>query len=82
MNKFIVLIWICISFNTLAQPSIDNEKAHRRYWYYKTRFVNDFIKLGKNQGEGIDFSERNFNYSANNINTANVGPDQIDLTNM
>ena len=59
----------------------ENEQAHRRYWYYRTRFINDFVKIGGAQGDCICFPERNYN-GANGISTsAKVGPDQIDIMN-
>jgi len=50
--------------------------------------INDFMKVGKEQGNCIVFAERNYDYSdgteKGNYNKfySKVGPDQIDLTNM
>jgi hypothetical protein len=60
-------------------PSIDDNKAHRRYWYYRTRLINDFMKIGKDQGDCVVFPERN--YSGTNNRESKVGPDQIDIVN-
>lgn len=65
----------------ISQTNIDNDKAHRRYWFYRTRLINDFMKIGKEQGDCIVFAERNY-ILENPINSSKVGPDQIDLTNM
>ena len=47
-----VLIVVFVFLNkTIYSQNIDNDKAHRRYWYYRTRMINDFMKVGKNQGE-------------------------------
>ena len=84
-NLLLSVILSCVVTQIIAQElsAEENAKAHRRYWYYRTRFINDFIKLGKEQGESIVFSERNFNLTPDgNILSGNVGPDQIDLTNM
>ena len=79
--KLILFIELLIQFNSYSQPLsfVENEQAHRRYWYYRTRFVNDFVKLGNSQGDGVCFPQRNYNgkLSAD----AKVGPDQIDITN-
>ncbi len=79
-----LLIFVIILLPTILQSqSIDNDKAHRRYWYYRTRMINDFMKIGKNQGNGLVFAERN--RKENNDNQpeliSTVGPDQIDITN-
>lgn len=34
---------------------------HKKYWYYKTRFNNDFIKVGIKQGESMPFNQRGTN---------------------
>ncbi len=50
----------------IAQSDLDN---HKKYWYYKSRFNNDFIKIGdtypsaannynEGHGENIPFNER------------------------
>lgn len=34
---------------------------HKKYWYYKSRFNNDFISIGTNTGQSIPFNQRGFN---------------------
>lgn len=63
----------------LAQPSIDDNKAHRRYWYYRTRLINDFTKIGKEQGDCLITPERN--NGSRNSNVIRMGPDNIDIAN-
>jgi hypothetical protein len=53
---------------------------HRRYWFYRTRFINDFVKIGPNQGDCICFPQRNYGGATSNV--AKVGPDQMDQINM
>lgn len=36
---------------------------HKKYWYYKSRFNNDFISIGTNPGQSIPFNQRGFNDS-------------------
>jgi len=84
MNYYIKLLLffeLGLNFSSIAQPLTfsENEQAHRRYWYYRTRFINDFVKLGSAQGDGICFPERNYNGQFSK--EAKVGPDQIDITN-
>jgi hypothetical protein len=78
--KYIIAFFALYNFFLFchAQNNIDHEKAHRRYWFYRTRLINDFMRVGKDQGDCIVFSERNLGM---NDNTAKVGPDQIDITN-
>lgn len=59
----------------------ESQRAHRIYWYYKTRFLNDFVKMGSNQGDCICFAERNYNNDSYSLFTAKIGPDQIDIIN-
>ena len=63
-----------------AQPLnfSENQKAHRHYWFYRTRMINDFIKIGNEQGDCIVLAERN---QGRYDSTAKVGSDQIDITN-
>ena len=39
---------LLISLIGSAQNATDN---HRKYWYYKSRLNNDFVKVGLGQGE-------------------------------
>ena len=51
-----VFFLLFIHCNVLfSQPlSIEeNNTAHRKYWYYRTRFINDFTKIGGDQGGGV-----------------------------
>lgn len=41
----------------VAQNYIVN---HRKYWFYKSRLNNDFIKVGTGDGESLIFNERGF----------------------
>lgn len=69
--------------NVFCQQTVDHDRAHRRYWYYRTRMINDFMKLGKNQGDCMVIAERNG--GKDNIEfsrKSQVGADQIDLASM
>jgi hypothetical protein len=49
-------IFLCIITCTLSsQNDLEN---HKKYWYYKSHFNNDFIKVGLGAGESIPFNER------------------------
>lgn len=62
-----------------AQPSINDDLAHRRYWFYRTRLINDFTKIGTEQGDCMITPERS--YGSPQSNTIRVGPDNIDIAN-
>lgn len=54
LNLFSVSLISC-TFLGVAQSDIAN---HRKYWYYKTRLNNDFMKVGLGNGESIPFNQR------------------------
>jgi hypothetical protein len=54
--KFVSLsVLICIVVSGFCQTDFDN---HKKYWYYRSRLNNDFLKIGLDSGESIPFSER------------------------
>jgi hypothetical protein len=62
MKNYFSFLFIVLSLWVKSQ-TIDNDKAHRRYWYYRTRMINDFMKIGKNQGDCLVFIKNNSNNS-------------------
>jgi hypothetical protein len=75
---FILMFWICSTSDFFTQ--IDHDKAHRRYWYYRTRLINDFMQIGTDQGDCIVLAERNYGTTTNDIKAeSKIGPDQIDI---
>lgn len=57
---FFVIVLLFLSILSKSQ-TIDNDKAHRHYWYYRTRMINNFMKIGKDQGDCVVFAKRNAN---------------------
>lgn len=63
--KKLILISVLITqyFNSpcqfQAQIAVESQNWLSKYWLYRWRFVNDFIKIGDQQGESIPFAERN-----------------------
>ena len=43
----------------IAQSDLDN---HKKYWYYKSRFNNDFIKIGDTYPSAANNSQVKYNY--------------------
>lgn len=54
MNKFILSV--CFLLVTLCIFG-----QNRKYWYYKTRLNNDFVKVGLGDGESMPFNQRGLN---------------------
>jgi hypothetical protein len=57
MKKYIILIVLCCAYilPTFAQSYTQNLQ---RYWWYRYRLANDFIKIGDKCGESIPAGER------------------------
>ncbi len=55
-----IFLFLSIQY-CLGQTDADN---HRKYWYYRSRLVNDFVKVGLNDGESMPFNQRGL-YSPN-----------------
>jgi hypothetical protein len=53
--KINILLLVIISNVTFAQNTTDN---HRKYWWYKSRLNNDFVKVGTGDGESFPFNQR------------------------
>ena len=67
-KKVILLLLLVIRFGPkiYSQSDLDN---HKKYWFYKSRLNNDFIKIGNTptssllddgHGESMPFNERNW----------------------
>ena len=53
--KFITLLFIFLQICAFAQSDDIN---HRKYWYYRSRLCNDFMKIGNQMGESLPMSTR------------------------
>ncbi len=62
----IIIALICIVQVSKAQTDNDN---HRKYWYYKSRLNNDFVKVGLNAGESIPAQQRGADNSTGTFGT-------------
>lgn len=58
-----ILIWVFLINCYLQAQNTTEYYHHLKYWYYKTRLNNDFVKVGTNQGESMPFNERAVNFS-------------------
>lgn len=54
-SRAILLIGITCCLQVKSQTDADN---HRKYWYFKSRLNNDFLKVGTAAGESIPFTQR------------------------
>ena len=46
--RILLSAYLCMTLFVASQTDYDN---HRKYWYYSSRLVNDFMKVGLDQGE-------------------------------
>ena len=51
---------VCLNLFYGQTSEID---LHKKYWYYKTRFNNDFVSVGTNSGQSIPFNQRGFTWN-------------------
>ena len=60
MKKIIILL-ICLSSGIIGHTQLSEAQAGdalAKYWLYKWRFLNDFIKVGDQKGESLPVAER------------------------
>ena len=55
-NSILIFIIIFSSYKLRSQS--DDEGNQQKYWYYRSRLTNDFLKIGMGPGESIPFNER------------------------
>jgi hypothetical protein len=83
MKKYFLLL---MSFVLLNSPSIAQGVPNsayinlEKYWFYRYRLVNDFMKIGENCGESIPAQDRNA-YPPNALSRIEWGDATIDLGN-
>ncbi len=74
--KLLLINFLCfliIGNTAIGQNNTDITSITRKYWYYKSRLNNDFVKVGLNQGESMPFNQRgrdnnSFNMSERQLN--------------
>jgi hypothetical protein len=57
VKKALLIVLGCFTHYLISQ-SLTEIEHHKKYWYYKSRFNNDFINVGLNQGQSIPFNQR------------------------
>jgi hypothetical protein len=55
MKNKLLIAFVLLVHLLNSQSEFEN---HKKYWYYKSRLNNDFIKIGLDSGESIPFNER------------------------
>ena len=53
IKLFLLFSTTIIYCQTSTYPSL-----YKKYWYFKSRLNNDFVKVGTNDGESIPFNQR------------------------
>lgn len=56
-SKIILLVVFCFIFFSFITAQTDSDN-HYKYWYFKTRLNNDFVKVGLGAGESMPFNQR------------------------
>jgi hypothetical protein len=72
--KIRLILLLTLSYNFCVAQ--DNGAHHRKYWWYKSRLNNDFVKVGLGAGESLPFNQRN--HYGNGFN----GVDANGITNV
>lgn len=68
-----IFCWVFVPiffFSPLISYSQNDLSNHKKYWYYKSRLNNDFVKVGTGRGESLPFNQRGL--TLNNYNPINV----------
>lgn len=66
----VILSLIVINSSTIYSQTSEYPDHYKKYWYYKSRLNNDFVKVGTNDGESMPFNHRGNTLS--NFQPANV----------
>ena len=74
MKKLIIFFSLLHFYNVYAQSTDNN---HRKYWYYRSRLTNDFMKIGPNQGESLILSHRAYLSSGSAAPSVEFGTDEV-----
>ena len=62
-NILFLFSFLQFLFITVKSQNTTEIENHKKYWYYKTRFNNDFVSIGTGDGQSIPFNQRGFNDS-------------------
>ena len=55
IKKYLTVVIFLLPTFIFSQSEYEN---HKKYWYYRSRLKNDFIKIGLDSGESIPFNRR------------------------
>lgn len=79
-TTIILFLQLFLYLNLYAQSPAEIEH-HKKYWYYKSRFNNDFVSIGLDSGQSIPFNQRGFQWAPYNnpSNTLKTGDASAQL---
>jgi hypothetical protein len=60
LKQMLVLLLVLGTVPRLILAQNYNDYDAKKYWYYRTRLNNDFVKVGLNQGESLPIPERQY----------------------
>jgi hypothetical protein len=59
ISSFILFLLSCLQVFGQTAPRLNGNYYNlEKYWFYRCRLINDFMKIGPNCGEGMPFGER------------------------
>ncbi len=62
MIKKTHLLLICITvIQSVIYSQASDYDLNKKYWYYKSRFNNDFVSVGTEAGQSLPFNQNFFN---------------------
>ena len=56
--RIIIIITFLLGFVSTSLEAQNHQQNHEKYWYYRWRLTNHFMKVGPNQGESLIANER------------------------
>jgi len=56
--RIIIIITFLLGFASTSLEAQNHQQNHEKYWYYRWRLTNHFMKVGPNQGESLIANER------------------------
>lgn len=79
MKKVTIIILLTFYTQSIFSQLSNDMNNHRKYWFYKSRLNNDFMKVGPNRGESLPFMQRGSGSSSHFISIIHNKTESIAL---